>query len=98
MGPFQVSHFSLFSSFKTVGKKIKFADYLIHITDLWCQMGPLCQRTFTYFIRGSISVWLTSCLTALNSTKLVNLYLIQRKQSSWIQTGGQLYSDTSLSK
>ena len=32
------------------------------------------------------------------STKLVNLYLIQRKQSSWIltsQTGGQPYSDTS---
>ena len=38
-------------------------------------------------------VWLV-----LDSTNLVNLYLIQHKQSSWIltsQTGGQLYSETS---
>ena len=56
------------------------------------------QRTLTYFERGSITVPLTSCLTGLDSTKLVNLYLIQHKQSSWIlniQTGGQSYSDTS---
>ena len=36
--------------------------------------------------------------TGLDSTKLVILYLIQQKQSSWIltsQTGGHLYSDTS---
>ena len=48
--------------------------------------------------RGSITVRLASCLTGLYSTKLVYLYLIQHKQSSWIltsQTGGQLYSDTS---
>ena len=41
---------------------------------------------------------LTSCWTGLDSTKLVNLYLIQRKQSSWIltgQMGGQAYSETS---
>ena len=53
------------------------------------------QRTLTYFVRLSITVWLTSCLTGLDSTKLVNLFLIQHKQSSWIltsQTGGQLYS------
>ena len=40
----------------------------------------------------------TSCLTGLDSTKLVNLYLIQYKKSNWIltsQTGGQPYSDTS---
>ena len=47
--------------------------------------------------RGSITIWLTSCLTGLDSTKLVNLYLIQHKLNSWIltiQTGGQPYSDT----
>ena len=48
--------------------------------------------------RGSITIWLTSCLTGLDSTKLVNLYLIQYKQSSRIltsQAGGQPYSNTS---
>ena len=52
----------------------------------------------THFLMGSITVRLTSCLTGLDSTKLVNLYLIQHKQSSWILTGqtvGQPYSDTS---
>ena len=58
----------------------------------------MTQSTLTYFVRGSITVWLTSFLTGLDTNKLVNVYLIQRKQSSWIQTsqiGGQLYSDTS---
>jgi len=40
------------------------------------------QRTLTYFVRGGITVRVTSCLTGLDSTKLVNLYLIQQKQSS----------------
>ena len=56
------------------------------------------QRTLTYFIRGSITARLTSCLTGLALTKLVHVYLIQHKQSSWIlisQTGGQLFRDTS---
>ena len=56
------------------------------------------QRILTYFVRGSITIRLTSCLTDLNSTKLVNLYRIQHKQSNRIltsQTGGQPYSDTS---
>ena len=35
--------------------------------------------------RGSITIWLTSCLTCLNSTKQVNMLIIQHKQSSWIQ-------------
>ena len=35
----------------------------------------------THFVRGSNTVRLTSCLTGLDSTKLVNLYLIQHKQS-----------------
>ena len=44
------------------------------------------QRTLTYFIRGNITVQLTSCLTGLDSTKQVNMLLIQHKQSSWFQT------------
>ena len=56
------------------------------------------QRTLTYIVSGSITVHLTSCLTGLDSTKQVNMLLIQLKQSSWIltsQTGGQPHSDTS---
>ena len=40
------------------------------------------QRRLTYFVSGSITVQLTSCLTGLDPTKLVNLYLIQHKHSS----------------
>ena len=40
------------------------------------------QKTLAYFIRGSITVCLSSCLTGLDLTKLVNLYLIHPKQSS----------------
>ena len=57
------------------------------------------QRTLTNFVRGrSITVRMTSCLTGLDSTKLLNFYLIQHKQSSRIlnsQTGGHPYSDAS---
>ena len=52
----------------------------------------LGQRSLT------ITVWLTSCLTGLDSSKQVKLMPIQHKQSSWIQTkytGGQQYSETS---
>ena len=42
---------------------------------------------------------LTFCLTGLDSTKLVNLYLIQQSKAAESyfnsQTGGQPYSDTS---
>ena len=44
----------------------------------------LIQRPLT--IWGSITVQLTSCLTGLDSTKKVNMFLIQHKQSDWIQT------------
>ena len=40
------------------------------------------QRTLAYFVRGSITVWLTSCLTGLDLAKQVNLLLIKHKQSS----------------
>ena len=42
------------------------------------------KRILAYFIRGCITVQLTSYLTGLDSTKLVNLYLIQHKQSIFI--------------
>ena len=61
----------------------------------------LRHRTLTYFVRGSITVQLTSCLIGLDLAKQVSMLLIQHKQSSWIQTsqaGGQSYSDTSPSK
>ena len=55
-----------------------------------CREHSLCKRKYHFR--------LTSCLTGSDSTKLVYLYLIQYKQSSWIltsQPGGQSYSDTS---
>ena len=39
-------------------------------------------KKLTYFIRGIITVQMTSCLTRLDLTKQVNLFLIQRMQSS----------------
>ena len=57
------------------------------------------QRTLTYyFLRGSITVQLTSFLTGLDSAALLILNKIQIYKFGWIQTsqtGGQLYSDTS---
>ena len=58
----------------------------------------LNQKTLTYFVRGSISVWLTSCLIRLDSAALLysndqQIYLFGQIQTS--QTRGQLYSDTS---
>ena len=61
----------------------------------------IVQRSVTYFVRGSITVWLTSCLTGLDLTQLVNVYLIQHNQIRWIltsQTGGWPCSDTCLYK
>ena len=57
----------------------------------------LWQRTLAHFVSGSITVQLTSCLAGLDSTKQVNMLLIQQKQISRIQTKqtGQSYSDTS---
>ena len=52
------------------------------------------QRTLTYFVRGSITVRLNSCLAGLDSTKQVT----STQQSHWIQTSqtvGQPYSDIS---
>ena len=58
----------------------------------------LLQRTLTYFIRGSITVWLTSCLTDQDSAALllliqIDIYKFGRIQTS--QTRGQPYSETS---
>ena len=43
------------------------------------------QRTLTYFIRGSLNVRLTSCLTDLDSAEKVHLFLIKHKESCWFQ-------------
>ena len=50
----------------------------------------------TFIVRRSITVWLTYCLTGLNSTKEVKLLIFFIWQSSWIQTsqtGSLLFSD-----
>ena len=41
------------------------------------KFGNKAQRTLTYFVRGSITVQLTSCLTGLDLTKQVKLLSIQ---------------------
>ena len=51
--------------------------------------------------KGSITVWLTSCLTGLDLTKQLNLLIVFIWQKGWIQTsqiGGQPHSDTSPCK
>ena len=61
-------------------------------------MHALKQRTLTYFVRGSITVWLTSSLTgqdlaALLMLNQIEIYKFGQIQTS--QTGGRLYSETS---
>ena len=65
---------------------------------VWLVLLKFLQRTLTYFVRGSISVQLTSCLTGLNSAALLMLNQIQLFKFGRIQTskiGGQPYSVTS---
>ena len=55
------------------------------------------QRPLNYFVRGSITIRLTSCLTSWDSAaflvlNLVEIYKFGRIQTS--QTEGQPYSDT----
>ena len=55
------------------------------------------QKTLIYFVRGSIIVWLVSCLTGMDSAALFmfnqqQIYLFGQIQAS--QTGGQRYSNT----
>ena len=55
------------------------------------------QRTLTYFVKGNITVQLTSCLTGLDSAFLLNWNYKQICLFGQIltsQTGGRLYSDT----
>ena len=60
--------------------KVAIKTFLILIPgQLW--LGSLRQGTLTYFVRGRITVRLTSCLTGLDSTKQVNMLLIQHKRS-----------------
>ena len=51
-----------------------------------------CKKlaSLPYFVRRSITVRMTFCLTGLNLTKKKNLLLIQNNKSSWIQTNKTL--------
>ena len=56
------------------------------------------QRTLTYFVGGNITVFLTSCLTGLDSAVLLNWSYKQFCFFDQIltgQTGGQPYNDIS---
>ena len=56
------------------------------------------QRTLTYFVKGNITVQLTSCLTGLDSAFLLNWNYKQICLFGQIltgQTGGHPYSDIS---
>ena len=64
----------------------------------WNVLVFFTHRALIYFVRGSMTVWLTSCLIGLDLAERVNLLLIKHKQSSWIQTsqtGSQPYYHTS---
>ena len=59
---------------------MRISCYLAHIHK--CCLNLRSHRILTYFVRGSITVWLTSCQTGLDLTKQVNMLLIQHEQSS----------------
>ena len=64
----------------------------------WNVLVFFTHRALIYFVRGSMTVWLTSCLIGLDLAERVNLLLIKHKQISWIQTsqtGSQPYYHTS---
>ena len=75
-------------------------EILVHILGL-TRFGDfwLLLAENTHLLRkGSITVWMTSCLTGLDLTKQAKLMLIQHKPSSLSQTKlawGQPYSVTS---
>ena len=79
----------IYVSTKTVTKESSKERLRTNISD--CSVSPLKptnifneseQRTITYLVRGSITVWLAYCLTGLDSTEQVNRLLIQHKQSN----------------
>ena len=45
-------------------------------------MGYLLQRTLTYFIRGNITIWLTSCLTGWDLAKQANMFVVSIQKNS----------------
>ena len=76
----------------------KFVNGVLRVQTQDSVEGRYRQRTLTYFIRGSITVQLTSFLTGYDSAALFgfnsqHIYLFGQIKTS--QTGGQLYSDTS---
>ena len=79
--------------------QLRFEPWVIQLLSL--EMGRLGLRTHAHFVRGSITVQLTYCLTGLDSDALLmfnqqQIYLWWPNPNS--QTGGQLYSDTSSYK
>ena len=75
-------------------KKKKVKIWVKNITSILnVVMG--CAENTRLLLRGSNTVWLTSCLTCLDLAKRVNLPLIQHKQIMCIKTGGQSYNDIS---
>ena len=52
----------------------------------WLGHSWQSQRLLIYFVKGSITVRLTSCLTGLDSIKQSDMFRIRHKQSSYIQT------------
>ena len=57
----------------------------------WLGHSWQSQRTLLYFVKGSITVRLTSCLTGLDSTKQFDVFLIRHKQSTCIQTQNKVW-------
>ena len=73
IGPFPATFFIIFVFSIQLIVHINFADDWIWTADLRCWKWPLYQLRHNHFP--------TSCLTGLDLTKQVNLFLIQNKQS-----------------
>ena len=59
---------------------------------------PFKKRTLLYFVRASIPVLLTSCLTGLDLTRCVNLYIIYISKAEESYPVKQEVSHTGISE
>ena len=55
----------------TTLKRSDVKDRVKPLASILCKVYVF-QRTLTYFVRGNITVWLTSCLTGLDSAVWLN--------------------------
>ena len=79
----------------TLGNSYAHFELCVYSCIGFCCLG---QRTLTYYIRGNITIRLTSCLTGFDSAVLLKRNYKQICLFGQIltgQTGGQLYSDIS---